>query len=167
MSDEQPGDRKPDGRFAPGNSSAFQPGNRYAEAHWWKPGFCPNPEGRPTSFREEYCALVVEMGLRGKTKAQMAAAIGVDKQTLTNWRKDFPGTFGTAMLLAETCAQAWWEDLGQDGVTTKEFNGAVYSRSMACRFRDDWTEKSAHEVTGADGAPLFTGITVNFVKPEG
>lgn len=149
--------REPNGRFARGN--------RYSEAHWWKEGVRPEGACTHTKYDEAHCATVIEMGLRGKTKAQMAAAIGVSKQTLINWRETHRDTFGAAMDLAETCAQAWWEDLGQEGVTSKEFNGAVYSRSMACRFREDWAEKSSHEVTGADGAPLFTGITVNFVKP--
>ena len=37
-----------------------------------------------------------------------------------------------------------------------EFQGNVWSRSMAARFPDDWREVKGTELTGKDGAPIQT-----------
>lgn len=141
--------REPNGRFARGN--------RYSEAHWWKPGFRPEGACAPNKYDPAYCETVVEMGLRGKSKVQMAAAIGVSDQTLTNWREKH-AEFAEAMHLAETCSQAWWEERGQDGLEDKNFNHAVWGRTMGARFRRDWSEQYRHEVTGKDGAALVVKL---------
>jgi hypothetical protein len=38
---------------------------------------------------------------------------------------------------------------------------------MAARFPKKYRESTKTEITGADGAPLVTGINVTFVKPNG
>jgi len=37
---------------------------------------------------------------------------------------------------------------------------------MAARFPKKYRESTKTEITGADGAPLISGITVTFVKPD-
>lgn len=39
-------------------------------------------------------------------------------------------------------AQRWWEDRGQNGLSEQHFKAAVWSRSMAARFPNDWRETS-------------------------
>lgn len=127
----------------------------------WKPGFKPPGAGHFSDYREKYCAVVVELGAQGKSKVQMAAYIGVSDQTLYNWRDAHP-EFAEALRLSETLAQAWWEDRGQDGMEDKNFNHAVWGRTMGARFRRDWSEQYRQEITGADGAPLV----VSWRKPQ-
>lgn len=111
------------------------------------------PAGRPTVYNPDFCETVVKLGRQGKSKAVMAAEIGVTKQTLENWARAHPEFFD-AMALAITHAQAWWENAGQKGLTADRFNGSVWSRSMAARFPEDWRENSRHEHTGAGGGPI-------------
>jgi len=47
-----------------------------------------------------------------------------------------------------------------------KLNATLWSRSMAARFPKKYRESTKTEITGADGAPLLTGIQVTFVKPE-
>jgi hypothetical protein len=47
-----------------------------------------------------------------------------------------------------------------------KLNASIWSRSMAARFPKKYRESTKTEITGADGAPLLSGIQVTFVKPE-
>lgn len=115
----------------------------------------PKPEGyvfgRPTDYRPEFCDKVVEWGRLGKSKAWMAAELGVSKQTVYDWEAAHPN-FLEATTRAITFSQQWWEDAGQRGMEADKFNSAVWTKNMAARFRDEWTDRQ--ELTGADGAAL-------------
>ena len=45
-------------------------------------------------------------------------------------------------------------------------NGNTAAAIFWLKTRARWKETSSHEVTGADGAPLLSGIQVSFVKPN-
>lgn len=113
--------------------------------------------GRPTDYRPEFCEQVIEYGQLGKSKAWMAARLGVSRQTLDTWTKEHP-EFLDAITHALDLAQMWWEDLGQSYVLSKpgsaSLNAGVYSRSMAARFPGDWREKTETALTGANGGPV-------------
>lgn len=63
-------------------------------------------------------------------------------------------------------AQLWWEDSGQEGMAKPGFNAAIWSRSMAARFPDEWREKTAHEHAGPNGQPIPLGIDVSNLDPD-
>lgn len=128
--------------------------------------------GRPSDYSPEnaeaICSQVIEWGRAGKSKAWMAANLDISRQTLDNWCSAHP-EFLDAITRAMALSQAWWEDIGQANIISApgaSLNSGVYSRSMAARFPDDWREKNATELTGANGAALFEGIKVEFVKPD-
>jgi len=100
-----------------------------------------HPGGRPTDYDPAYCAKVIEWGRAGKSRAWICAELGVVRNTLKNWEAAHP-EFLIAMERALIEAQRWWEDSGQSGMFTREFNAPIWSRSMAARFPDDWREKS-------------------------
>ena len=50
--------------------------------------------------------------------------------------------------------QAKLEEMGFDGMTSREFNAPVWKKTMEARFRDDYTERK--EYTGKDGGPIQT-----------
>ena len=112
-----------------------------------------HPGGRPTDYKEEYCETVVELGALGKSKAQIAASLGVARNTLDNWAEANP-EFLRAITHARDLSMAWWEDKAQDGLEKPGFNANLWSRSMAARFPDDYTEKRKNEQTGANGGPV-------------
>ena len=105
-----------------------------------------NPMGRPTDYRSEYCDRVIELGREGCSKAQMAARLDVCCNTLDNWAADHPD-FLRALTRARDLAKAWWEDKGQDNLTAQSFQTGLWSRSMAARFPDDYTERQKRDVT--------------------
>jgi len=94
-------------------------------------------------YNPDFCKHVVELGLEGRSKTQMAAEFSVSIGTLNNWLKDrtIP-EFREAMELALTCSQAYWEDLGMKGAKgiLLKFNPAAWSFVMKNRFRADYTD---------------------------
>lgn len=119
-----------------------------------------HPGGRPTDYRPEYCAKVIELGKGGASKTEMASEFGVTKQTILNWEKEHEEFFAS-ITQAMAHSQAWWEKKGREclimpsGVT---FQASVWSRSMAARFPEDWREKTAHEMTGANDGPIQLNV---------
>ena len=128
------------------------------------------PVGRPSQYDPVYCERVIELGKIGKSVEQIAAQIGVGTKTLYNWRDENP-EFLHAMDLAKELELDWWESIAQammvENKDSDKLNASIWSRSMAARFPKKYRESTKTEITGADGAPLVTGINVTFVKPNG
>jgi transposase len=127
------------------------------------------PVGRPSQYDPVYCERVIELGKLGKSVEQIAAQIGVGTKTMYNWRDENP-EFLHAMDIAKELELDWWENIAQNMmIESKEgdkLNSSIWSRSMAARFPKKYRESTKTEITGADGAPLVTGINVTFVKPN-
>ena len=107
--------------------------------------------GAPTKYDPAMCAKVIELGEIGASIAEMAYECGVCRNTLKTWRKEYPD-FLTALTRAELASQVWWEKKGRAGMEADKFNSAVWSRSMAARFPDDWREVKARDHTSSDGS---------------
>jgi transposase-like protein len=111
------------------------------------------PRGRPSLYKPEYCERVVELGKQGCSPMEIAADLDIDRTTLYYWSEQYLD-FSTALKKAKVHEQAWWEKMGKTGLTADKFNAMVWSKSVAARFRDDYTERK--EFTGADGGPIKT-----------
>lgn len=109
--------------------------------------------GRPSSYDPKYCERVIEMGREGYSVVEMAADIGVHRETLEeNWPAAHE-EFSEAFAHARQLSQAWWERQGRLGLTADKFNAQLYSRSMAARFPKDWRESKNLAVGGDKDAP--------------
>jgi hypothetical protein len=127
------------------------------------------PVGRPSLYDAKYCEEVVDLGKLGKSSEAIGAILGVGTATLYRWRDQFP-EFREALELAKEFELHWWEDIAQthmiENKESDKINASIWSRSMAARFPKKYRESVKQEITGADGAPLLSGIQVSFVKPE-
>lgn len=123
---------------------------------------------RKPKYSKALCARAVALGKKGKSKAQIAAAFGVHRGTLYEWRDQFP-EFAAALTLATELALAWWEDIGQRGMVERhqgrKINSHLWSRSMAARFPDDYRERN--ETTHEVGVSLAQLIAESYAKPPG
>jgi len=126
------------------------------------------PVGRPSLYDPAYCDKVVELGRIGKSVEQIAAILNVSLRTMYSWR-DAHEDFLHALDDAKTYEQAWWEEQAAaymvENKESDRLNASLWSRSMAARFPKKYRESTKTEITGADGAPLLSGINVTFVKP--
>lgn len=116
-----------------------------------------HPGGRPSLYKPEYCEDVIELGKTGASVVEMAAGIGVARATLENvWPAAHPEFF-EALTIARQLSQVWWERIGRENLITPKditFQQAMWGRSMAARFPNDWREKSETAHTGANGGPI-------------
>lgn len=109
--------------------------------------------GRPTKYAAELSERVVLLGSKGKSKAQIAAEIGVTRETIDIWAREHP-EFSDAIKQAIELALAWWEDQGQAGLTAEKFNATAFIFQMKNRFRKDYFERTEH--SGPGGGPVET-----------
>jgi len=112
--------------------------------------------GKPTKYDPEWMlAKVIELGRYGKSKAQIARALGISASTLRTWTETHPA-FCEAIDTARTLSLAWWEDAGQLGVfvPAKDFNVNAWHAQVKARFADEYRDVTAHELTGRDGKPI-------------
>ena len=127
------------------------------------------PVGRPSLYDPAYVDQVIELGKIGKSTEAIGAILGVGTKTLYNWRDEHL-EFLHALELAKEYELHWWEDIAQthmiENKESDKINASIWSRSMAARFPKKYRESVKQEITGADGAPLLTGIEVSFVKPS-
>ena len=127
------------------------------------------PVGRPSLYDPSFCDEVVELGRKGKSVEQIASILNVSLRTMYSWR-DAHEEFLHALDDAKTYEQAWWEEQAAaymvENKESDRLNSSLWSRSMAARFPKKYRESTKTEITGADGAPLISGIQVTFVKPE-
>lgn len=111
------------------------------------------PVGRPSKYKPEFCQRVIEMAKEGIGPAGYASEFEVAKQSLWDWAAQHP-EFSDALSQAKTLEQAWWENAGRVGMMIKGFNALVWHKTMAAKFRDDYTEKVTTEISGPKGGPV-------------
>lgn len=127
------------------------------------------PVGRPSLYDPAYCEQVIELGKKGKSVEQIASHLNLSLRVMYKWRDEYE-EFMHAMEDAKQHEQAWWEEQAQaymvENKESDRLNASLWSRSMAARFPKKYRESTKTEITGADGAPLLSGIQVSFVKPN-
>ena len=123
------------------------------------------PAGRPTTYDPKFCDKVLELGAEGKSRAQIASALGVAKATIQNWEAAHP-EFLAAMTHARDEAQAWWEGMGQAGLTMQGFNASLWAKNVSCRFREDYSEPKNVILSGDAANPVRTVSRVEIVAVQ-
>lgn len=112
-----------------------------------------HPGGRPPTYRAEFCDRIIELGALGYSQARMAADIGVAKATITMWAKEHQ-EFLNALERARTLSQSWWENAAQNGLENRNFNAAIWDKSVKSMFRDDYTDRTVNEIVGKDDGAI-------------
>src|SRR6478609_9191633 len=104
--------------------------------------------GRPTKYDHSFCEEIIEYGRMGFSKAEMANAFDVIRETLDEWAKVHPD-FSDALTRATEYSFAWWEDKARGGLHMGSgFNAALWAKSMAGRFpKETYREDKGVELT--------------------
>jgi transposase-like protein len=109
--------------------------------------------GRPPDYRPEFCERIIELGKLGYSQARMAADLDIAKATINLWASKYP-EFMNALTRARTHSQAWWEREAHGGLKNREFNAAIWDKSVKSMFREDYTDRTVNEMVGKDGEEL-------------
>lgn len=117
------------------------------------------PAGRPSKYDPSFCDQVIASGAEGKTLAEMADDLDIDRSTLADWTERHE-EFSRAVKRGLEKAQAWWERNGRlatfGGI--EGYNSTSFIFNMKNRFKDEWREKVETEHSGQ--------VTVNKVVRE-
>ena len=142
-------------------------------------------EGRPTAYRKEYCAMLVEHMGKGRSFETFGIEVGVHPDTVDVWASlevvEVNGTkverpkhpeFRSAKKEGVKAALKYWEQLGVDLITGKiKGKAAVWIFSMKNRFK--WTDRMENIVEdlrqplpGASDAEKSERLRVLMQNPE-
>jgi hypothetical protein len=121
--------------------------------------------GRPSVYDPAFCEKVVELGKLGKSLVQIACALDVTRETIYAWMREKP-EFSDAMTRAKANSQAWWEEMGQAGLTMQGFNASLWAKNVSCRFREDYSEPKNVILSGDAANPVRTVNRVEIVAVE-
>jgi len=110
----------------------------------------PQPVGRPTKYKPEYCELVIEHMKKGKSLRSFCARVDVIPANVYSWIEKFPD-FRNAVELGRQKAFDWWEEQGINGLYNTAFtnpDGTKGSQSINSRIYElfmnnmfDWSMK--------------------------
>jgi len=142
------------------------------------------PAGRPTAYREEYAEQVRKLCLLGATDKELADFFGVSEPTIHAWKaahEEFLKSIraGKDQADAEVADKLYHRARGYEHDAVKIFmpagaDGPVYApytehyppdtqaASLWLRNRQPakWRDKTEHELSGKDGAPLVPVLNV-------
>jgi DNA-binding XRE family transcriptional regulator len=117
------------------------------------PAPAPAKTGRRTKYDPAMCETIIALGKKGKSKTQMAAHLDISRSTFDRWL-EANEDFKESWELADTHAQAFWEEIGFGGVGNKFFNDRAWSLQVRNRFPRDYKESRELELSGVGGAPI-------------
>jgi hypothetical protein len=95
------------------------------------------PPGRPSKYVPSCCARILELGRQGASRAQIAAALDINRDTLREWCGIHP-EFSAAIKSAMDLSLAWWERIGQEHMLRPGFNATAFIFQMVNRFPADY-----------------------------
>ena len=96
--------------------------------------------GRPTTYDPSYIELVLDLGRKGYSKAEIAAEItNGSYEQLDRWGRAQP-EFREAMIRARELSLAYWEGLARSQVGNRDFNSNLYRIAMLGRFSAEYRE---------------------------
>ncbi len=106
--------------------------------------------GTPNKYNKEYAKKAEEILATGKSLAAVCAHFGIARSTLYEWRNNH-AEFRDSLDCGIQKCQAYWEDIGMDGIrgNYEKFGASSWIFTMKNRFRDDYKEdkepKAANE----------------------
>jgi hypothetical protein len=90
--------------------------------------------GTKSTYRTEYCQVVVELLAQGLAKIEVAAELGIRRSTLDEWQETYP-EFAEAMREGLELSEAWWHKQGRENLKHNGFQTPLYKFNMAHRFK--------------------------------
>ena len=128
--------------------------------------------GRPTTYKPEYCQMLIEHMNGGYSFESFAGLIGVNKDTLYEWEKVNP-EFSDSKKDGFEKSRLFWEKMGIDYLVNKSsssagvgsestaLNATVYIFNLKNRFPKEWRDKQEIEHSGE-----LTGFTIEVVDKK-
>lgn len=115
-------------------------------------------------YKPSYCLDVIQMGEEGKSDVQMSASLRIPHKVFLGWvgNPEYP-EFREAFRLAETCAEAYWEDMGwkiAKGIIPKS-SAANWAFIMKNRYRARYKDIVDQNLNAVDNVKTMTDAEVD------
>lgn len=103
------------------------------------------PAGRPSKYRDAYCAEVIACGQEGLSLTAFAGSIGVSRDTVNEWTREHP-EFSDAIKVHRAKRTEYLERT----LLSSEQGPRVTARIFALKNADpeNWKDKQEHEHSG-------------------
>lgn len=103
--------------------------------------------GRPSKYQSEYCEQLVAHMSQGLSFESFAGSVGVHRDTLYQWAKDYP-EFSDAKKEGWAASLLFYEQIGLQGMQGQlnKFNATSWIFTMKCRFRQSGWDENAKAV---------------------
>lgn len=120
-----------------------------AQGEPYKYNYTTKP-GRPSSYKPEYCDLVIELMSKGASIAAVAAELKVARAQIFKWGEEYP-EFRSACDAGKELAQQWWEKLAGGVASGAASTHAVHKKAnhgmimflMSRRFPDYYAKNQS------------------------
>ena len=106
------------------------------------------PEGRPTLFKSEYCAQVVDFCSQGYSLTAFAGHLRVCRDSITEWQNRYP-EFASSVKKAKAARLTCLETGLFSGKNTVAYIFALKNADP-----EEWRDVQRTELTGKDGGPV-------------
>lgn len=107
--------------------------------------------GRPSKYKPEMCDQVIELMKEGASLVEVAAELGICKDTVHEWKKT-NDEFSDSIKRGVQLSAAWWERKGRTSLENRDFSATLWYMNMKNRF--GWKDKQENQHTGKDGGPI-------------
>jgi len=100
--------------------------------------------GRPSEYRPEWMlSKVIDIMSEGASKVEVAAELGITKETLYQWVQKYP-EFSDSIKKGEQLCEAWWEKNGRKCLHDQKFNASLWYMNMKNRFK--WSDRQEQTI---------------------
>jgi hypothetical protein len=111
------------------------------------------PGGRPTEYTPEIGERILELMATGLSLSAAAAECDVHRQRVYEWESRHP-EFADSVKLARSKRQLFLERRLMDAKEGPVVTSSIFALKNAGQ--GDWVDKTATELTGANGGPIQT-----------
>jgi hypothetical protein len=118
-------------------------------------GLLRDMAGRPSKYDPTFCDGIVEHCRDGSSLTSYAAAIGVCRDTITEWASAHE-EFSLAVKRAKAVCAAWWEKTARTNAVDGKGNATLCIFGLKNMGPEDWRDKVETEHSG--------NLTVNRVE---
>ena len=94
--------------------------------------------GRPSKYKPEMCGQVIELMKEGASLVEVAAELGICKDTVHEWKKT-NDEFSESIKRGVKLRAAWWERKGRTSLENRDFSATFWYMKMKNRF--GWKDK--------------------------
>jgi DNA-binding XRE family transcriptional regulator len=113
--------------------------------------------GRPSIYTDDMPQRVIDLMAEGASITEVAAELGVSKDTLYRWEKDdTKQAFSDAIKRGRELSEAWWTGLGRLELYNGKFNHVLWYMNMKNRF--GWSDKVEQKDTSEKPNWIVEGI---------